>query len=286
VEQGWGGEKEGDGVNVATEKENHFLDRDMVEAEARSMAGGQVVVYSSRCPEKTTPNEDAAALIPLGDAAGVLVVADGMGGGQAGEQASRIATECMVTTIEEGDDDETLLRTAILNGFERANEAILERGVGAATTLAVIEISEQVVRPYHVGDSMILVVGQRGKVKLQTTPHSPVGFAVEAGMLDEKDAIHHEDRHVVSNVIGSSEMKIEIGSPVKLALCDTVLVASDGLFDNLHVPEIVETIRKGKLMKAAGKLIEAARRRMAGSAETKPSKPDDLTFILYRRGAK
>ena len=112
-----------------------------------------------------------------------------------------------------------------------------------------------------------------------------MGFAVDAGLLDEEAAIHHDDRHVVSNVIGSSEMKIEIGPPVELASRDTVLVASDGVFDNLHVGETVEYIRKGRLTDAADRLATYARSRMKGREQTKPSKPDDLTLIaIGQRG--
>jgi serine/threonine protein phosphatase PrpC len=177
-----------------------------------------------------------------------------------------------------------MLRTAVLNGLEGANHAVQALGVGAATTIAAVELQEATVRPYHVGDSMILVAGQRGKIKLQTTSHSPVGLAVEAGFLDETEAMHHEDRHVVSNVVGSSEMKIEIGPVVKLAPRDTVLLASDGLLDNLHVNEIVERVRKGRLEMAARRLIEDSKLRMSAPEEGQPSKPDDLTFILFRRG--
>ena len=108
-------------------------------------------------------------------------------------------------------DNRAELRDAILNGFEDANGAVQALGIGAATTLAVVEVKENIVRPYHVGDSMILVVGQRGKIKLQSVPHSPVGYGVESGLLDEKEAMYHEERHLVSNVVGSPDMRIESG---------------------------------------------------------------------------
>jgi serine/threonine protein phosphatase PrpC len=130
---------------------------------------------------------------------------------------------------------------------------------------------------------MILVVGQRGRVKLQTTSHSPVGFAVEAGVLDEREAMHHEDRHLVSNVVGSPEMKIEIGPRLRLAMHDTVLLASDGLFDNLHIEEIVDRVRKGPLEVAARRLAQDSWERMTCPRSGQPCKPDDLTFILFRR---
>ncbi len=129
---------------------------------------------------------------------------------------------------------------------------------------------------------MILVVGQRGKLKLQTVPHSPVGYAVEAGLLDEKEAIHHEDRHLVSNIVGSPEMTIEVGRTLKLRPRDTVVLGSDGLFDNLHVEEITEIVRKGPLAAAASALADICRRRMDEPEPGRPSKPDDLTFLVYR----
>ena len=166
---------------------------------------------------------------------------------------------------------------------EKANQAVLDLGVGAATTLAVVEIQASQIRPYHVGDSEILVVGQRGKVKLHIVPHSPVGYAVESGMLDKDAAMYHADRHLVSNLIGTNDMHIQVGAPLELSRYDTVLLASDGLADNLHLEEIVALVRKGPLEKAAESLSRKAIDRMCNASEGKPSKPDDLTFILYRR---
>jgi serine/threonine protein phosphatase PrpC len=77
-------------------------------------------------------------------------------------------------------------------------------------------------------------------------------------------------------------MKIEIGPSVLLAPRDTVLLASDGVFDNLHMAEAIECVRKGTLEDAAGRLATSAKNRMNGDERTQPSKPDDLTFILFR----
>ena len=245
-------------------------------------AGGEAVVFSSRCPCHSTTNEDAAALIELDADFGVLVVADGMGGQPAGCQASGLALEQLGRHIKQVVQSGGELRAGILDGIEAGNQAILSLKIGAATTLAVVEIQGPTIRPYHVGDSPIMVVGQRGKVKLQTICHSPVSYAVESGLLEETDAIHHEDRHIVSNMIGSPEMRIEVGSFLKLDPLDTVLLASDGLFDNLYQDEIVESIRKGRMSKVARQLADSCRIRMTESKKGQPSKPDDLTFILFR----
>ena len=108
---------------------------------------------------------------------------------------------------------------------------------------------------------------------------------MEAGVLDAADAMHHEDRHLVSNVIGAPEMRIEIGPSCKLDPRDTLLLASDGLCDNLHIEEIVERVRKGPLIAAADRLVSDARERMSQPQEGQPSKPDDLTFVAFRPSA-
>lgn len=266
----------------ATEQARLYLGRDMAGREIHPVCGGAAAVFSTRSPGKETANEDAAAIIPVPPDSAILAVADGLGGGPSGQHASGLALHSLEKSIQQAVAEGAMLRTAILNGLEEANRAIHSLGIGAATTIAVVEVQQTSVRPYHVGDSMILIVGQRGKIKLQTTSHSPVGFAVEAGLLDRQEAMYHEDRHLVSNVIGTPEMKIEIGPTVRLAPRDTVLLASDGLFDNLHLEEIVQRVRKGELRAAAGRLAEDAMRRMTFPGENQPSKPDDLTFVLFR----
>ena len=77
-------------------------------------------------------------------------------------------------------------------------------------------------------------------------------------------------------------MRIEIGSRTALAIRDTVLLASDGLFDNLHFEEIIAYIRKGPLPEAAQRIVDHARKRMEDPGDGMPSKPDDLTFVIFR----
>ena len=259
----------------------------MSEVAAFEFAGGTAAVFTTRSPLKVTANEDAAALWPTGPERGILAIADGLGGHAGGEKASRLAVETIqqflhqsVTTGAEAPPEE--LRGAILNGIEAANRLVRDLGCGAATTLALVEIQGRTIRPYHVGDSVILLTGQRGKLKLQTIPHSPIGYAVEAGLMNEEDAIHHESRHVISNVIGSDQMRIEIGPPIEMAARDTLVLASDGLLDNLLPNEIVELVRSGPLERAVSDLVEEAQRRMTSQVGAAPSKPDDLTVIAYR----
>jgi serine/threonine protein phosphatase PrpC len=265
-----------------SEKHALYCKADMPEPTSLVTSYGQTVVFTTRCPGKESENEDAAALLAGGAQRGVLVVADGMGGGAAGERASEIAIQAIAHEVGAVDNPELGLRGAILNGIESANQQILDLGIGAATTLAAVEVEEGVVRPYHVGDSLILVMGQRGKVKLETIAHAPVSQAVDAGVLDDQEAMHHEDRHLVSNILGTVEMRIEIGPPIRLSRFDTLLLASDGLFDNLSIEEVVSTMRKGPLQQNVASLVKAAHARMEQDSTGMPSKPDDLTIVAFR----
>jgi serine/threonine protein phosphatase PrpC len=250
------------------------------------VAGGQVAAYTSRAPDKSTPNEDSVAVIPYGPGAAVLVIADGAGGLPAGRRASRTAVQTLEYSLQDSMSKTTLLRTAILNGIEAANSAVLALGTGAATTFTVVTIEGLLVRTYHIGDSEALIVGQRGVIRAQTMAHSPTGFAVEAGFLDQKAALHHEERHLVFNFLGTSDMRIDMGAEINIRPRDTVLVASDGLTDNVHVHEITELIRKGPLRNAIDGLIALVKRRMSASSTHQPSKPDDLSIILFRKPQK
>ena len=248
-----------------------------------SLPHGEVCVRSVRSPEKDTFSEDAAAVIQLGDDSLVLAVADGVGGNPAGREASNAAVQTLARVLKKLPNGEPKLRPAILDAVEEANKTVLGLARGAATTLVVAQLDATGLRSYHVGDSELLAVGQRGRIKQRVVPHSPTGFAVEAGLLDEDEAVQHDQRHVLFNVIGSSDMRVEVGPALQLAARDTVLLASDGLFDNLYIDEIVDTIRSGPLKTAADRLVLRVQARMKANGKTdQPCKPDDLTIVLFR----
>ncbi len=248
-----------------------------------SVGGGSLVAFSCPAPDKDTPNEDSVAAIPYGPDAAVLVIADGAGGLPAGRRASRMAVRSLEDSLHAAMSETMLLRTAILNGIEAANQAVLSLANGSATTMTVVTIEGLLARTYQIGDSEAMVVGQRGRIKSQTMAHSPTGFAVEAGFLDQRAALHHEERHLVSNFIGTTDMHIDIGAEIRLSPRDTVLLASDGLTDNIHVHEITDIIRKGSQTIAMKSISSLARKRMSGESKHQPSKPDDLSVILFRK---
>ena len=225
------------------------------------LPAGQVVIASIGDPNKPRPNEDSAAILPVNDTHLVLLVADGVGGLAGARSASNTTVKCIRKALDAADTASAAsLRSAILDGIEAANQAVMNSGQGGASTLALAEIGPDYVRTYHVGDSILLACGQRGRVKLQTTPHSPVGFAMEAGLINEKEALQHEELNLIFNVIGSADMRIEIGSEQQLAARDTLLLASDGLADNL----LIKGNRQCHSQGAAGRRDPGADRDRAG----------------------
>ncbi len=241
---------------------------------------GQVCLFSTVSPLKAQ-NEDGAAFIPIDEKRGVLAVADGVGGLPGGEVASSMALQSLVHGVASANG---IAREGILQGIENANRQIQASGDGPATTLAVVEILDRGIRTYHVGDSEILICHSNAGLRWKSLPHSPVGYGVESGLLDPRDAIFHEARHLVSNVVGGGDASIEMSTPLDLTAQDTVLLATDGLFDNLHLEEVVERMVIPDLKNAGLQLVELAQRRMAQPGDH-PSKPDDLTVMLYRRSS-
>ncbi len=253
---------------------------DSIEAK---LGGGIVIAHSDRSPDQETENEDTVAAFPYGPDAAVLVVADGVGGLPGGKRASETAVAILAESLRVTMTETMLLRTAILDGIEAANKSVLDIGNGSATTLTVVTIEGLIARTYQVGDSEAIIVGQRGRIKSQTMVHSPTGFAVDAGFLDKRDALHHEERHLLSNFIGTNDMRIDIGPAVKLEARDTVLLASDGLTDNIQIDDVINIIRKGPLRNAMESMVRLAHHRMVNESKLQPSKPDDLSVILFRK---
>ncbi|MFT5299380.1 MAG: serine/threonine protein phosphatase PrpC [Mariniblastus sp.] len=257
------------------------------EVDCFEFCGGTITHFSQRCPTRvSSPNEDAACVIEVNAQHGLLAVADGVGGANAGNQASlNIIKQLIKETRSTASENPASLRGKILDAIEKSNDEVLSWGIGAASTLVVVEFFAAKIRTFHVGDSKAMLLSNQGRIKFSTVGHAPIAMAVEIGVLNEEEGLLHEDRNLITNCVGSNEMKIEIGSPVPMATRDTLVVASDGLFDNLTTEEIASVIRIGNLAEQTSELAKMAISRMVGVMEGSdaPSKPDDLTIICFRQ---
>lgn len=257
-----------------------FRERDPGVCHVVSMPFGEVVAYTNKAPYKEdAPNEDSLAVLEVDTENYVLVVADGVGGSPAGAAASQIVIDKLASYLADPPLP-VAIPAMVITALEDAHEEIRARGSGSASTVALAHVSIDMFRPAHAGDSVVMACGQRGKRKFETIAHSPVGYALEAGVLSEDEAFIHEDRHVVSNIVGGQDLHITLGGNVAMSKRDTLLLASDGVTDNLRQSEIIDTIRHGPLRECGETLAKMVAERMEPNAG---GKPDDVTFILFRR---
>ena len=248
--------------------------QNLAEPRKVELKAGQAVVFSRPQGGQSGANEDALGIIEKRDGGVCLAVADGVGGLPRGLEAATLVISFLADTILNKDQQ-------LQKCIEAANLQLLKELPSAATTVTAAEITNSVAKVCHVGDSTLLAVGQRGRIKLKTQCHSPVGIK-EANGLDEKEALFHPQRHLLNNMMGDPAMWLEKQEGIELAARDTVLLGTDGLWDNLFLCEIVELIRAGELLDSAEKLAQTVIERMDTPVTGQPSKPDDVSFILYR----
>ncbi|OGO93761.1 MAG: hypothetical protein A3F10_06205 [Coxiella sp. RIFCSPHIGHO2_12_FULL_42_15] len=240
--------------------------------------------YSQKHPQKIKVNEDTLGLMIDGKQC-FLAVADGVGGSPNGEIASQLAISNLIHSLKKGEKLSTDLshfRQPVLTSIETSNEKLIHEYVGARTTLTSCIIIDDILQSIQIGDSCLINCGQKGLLKHKTLEHSPVGFAVAAGLLTEKQAITHPGRHIVANVVGDPDMHMDIGPRYRLAEHDTILLGSDGLFDNFLIETLIEIIRKETMEEVMTKLTQACQPMRDENKLDKFHKLDDVSFIVCR----
>lgn len=182
----------------------------------------------------------------LGNLPNLCILADGMGGHNAGDYASRYTVETIVTVIEKDNHVEPV--SIIRNAIQEANHAILEKaktdidleGMGTTVVTATVIGNELCVA--NVGDSRLYVIGDN--IQQITKDHSYVQEMVRRGELDEKDARVHPDRNIITRAIGGgSPLEIDFFE-VELKESDRVLMCSDGLTDMIEDEEIFRILKE------------------------------------------
>ena len=187
-------------------------------------------------------NEDAAAAIVLADGSLLLVVADGMGGHQGGDIASRLAIEATARRFLAHPlaDPAAGLR----DGFESANSEVRNPSVpaGAGTTLVAALVRDSRVWIANLGDSRAYLVDSTAAHRL-TADHSWVEGEVRAGRLNRTDPLAISRRNIITRAIGLEERaEPDLYGPVELGGNSILLLCSDGLHGVLKDHEISAVI--------------------------------------------
>jgi serine/threonine protein phosphatase PrpC len=215
-------------------------------------------------------NEDSSlARAPL------FVVADGMGGAQAGEVASRIAVESFEPGLPETPHPELelaeLARAANARIHELSHANAEQAGMG--TTLTAVYVGEQEVAIAHVGDSRAYCL-RDGQLLRLTDDHSLVDELIRQGRLTPEEAIEHPQRSVITRALGP-EAIVEVDTrSFRGRDGDVYLLCSDGLTTMISEEEIAVTLLAHDRLRDAGEALIAAANRAGGR--------DNITVVLIR----
>ena len=198
---------------------------------------------------------------PLGILQNLFVVADGMGGHQAGDYASKCTVEVMIKEIakSEGEDIERVLVKAI----KAANREIIKEASGdehlkgMGTTVVAATVKEQMLYFANVGDSRLYIIGDT--IEQITEDHSLVQEMVRLGKMDEESARNHPNKNIITRAIGTSEdVKIDIFER-QIHADEYIVLCSDGLTNMVEDSVILEVLHgTGSLADKTERLVELA----------------------------
>lgn len=200
---------------------------------------------------------------PIGNLPNLFIVADGMGGHNAGDYASKYTVETIVDVISKSELEEPIalieeaIQTANRDLIDRANENETMRGMG--TTIVVLTILGSYLCIANVGDSRLYIINQN--IKQITKDHSLVEEMVRMGEMDKEVAKDHPDRNIITRAIGAiPNVSIDFFE-VEIDEEDQILMCSDGLTTMVDDEEIRKIIMGQRdIAEKAEKLVAAANR--------------------------
>ncbi|HYO72282.1 MAG TPA: protein phosphatase 2C domain-containing protein [Archangium sp.] len=238
---------------------------------------------SSDVGRQRSQNEDSYRIGVQPDGSRLLVVCDGMGGHEAGEVASQVASDRIVEVLSASTPDNP--PRALYEAFVAANQAVLEaagtRGApGMGTTGVIAWVMSPRCYVGWVGDSRLYQFRAGGLID-RTRDHTRVAQMVTHGILTADEARNHPDSHVLVQALGGSpgvqkSFKPEVWTePLELRSGDVVLLCSDGLYDFIEDHELYPLIEGWDYQDAVTRLIQTANER--GGA-------DNITVILLVAG--
>lgn len=199
--------------------------------------------------------------MPIGNLPNVFIVADGMGGHNAGDYASKYTVETIVEEIERSFEKNPV--RILEKAIEQANTHIRQKASedeamsGMGTTVVVATCLGRYLKVANVGDSRLYIIND--EIKQITRDHSLVEEMVRMGGIDRETAKHHPDKNIITRAVGAKQT-VEIDFfDVELEEGDIILMCSDGLTNMLEDEEI-RMILNGQrdIVEKAEELVRAA----------------------------
>jgi protein phosphatase len=214
--------------------------------------------------QKRQLNQDFIYLsdMPVGNLPNVFIVADGMGGHNAGDYASRYAVQIVVDEISSSFEKNPV--KIIGKAIDRANTLIRERARenaalnGMGTTMVVATCIGRYLEVANVGDSRLYVVNQNA-IEQVTQDHSLVEEMVRMGGIDRASARNHPDKNIITRALGARDYVEADFFTRELQEGDMVLLCSDGLTNMVDDEKIHQILNEGgRLKDRVEKLVETA----------------------------
>ena len=199
---------------------------------------------------------------PLGPLPNLFVVADGMGGHQAGDYASKYTVEVLRRELKQSEEED--VEKALVSAIKTANREIIKKASqdphlkGMGTTVVVATIVNQMMYFANVGDSRLYLINQ-GITQL-TKDHSLVEEMVRLGGIKPEEAKSHPDKNIITRAIGAkAEVDVDFYEH-RLKRGDIILMCTDGLSNMVEDEELFHIVQGGRdIVEAGTSLVEAAK---------------------------
>lgn len=206
----------------------------------------------------------------------LYVIADGMGGHNAGEVASKMAVQNTIDyikSIQNIENTQKALKEAIYESnrriFEKSKEDIHLSGMGTTITACLVKSNEMVVA--NVGDSSCYIMKNDSLIKV-TKDHSLVQQLIDEGSITEEQAIKHPNKNIITRALGTKDT-VDVDIFVfDLSYVNKILLCTDGLSNSVSAKEMYDIIKSNDNEASCKKLIELSK--SAGSR-------DNISVIIF-----
>jgi protein phosphatase len=223
-------------------------------------------------------NEDYILIKKIKDAY-ILAVADGVGGHNAGDVASKMAVDILKETLIERYNENLSIeeiKKLLKDAYETAHNKIKEsaigdkEGMGTTLTTAIVKGNKCIIA--NCGDSRAYLIREE-EIKEKTRDHSLVQTLVDEGHISEEDARHHPMKNIITSALGLDEFKVD-DYEWDLIDGDVLLMSSDGLHDYVGKEDILKTVENNDNPKdIVNELLNIALK------ETR----DNVSIIVYKK---
>ncbi len=241
-------------------------------------ANGILAAASFRGVGYKDMNEDRILIAP---AVSMVAVIDGMGGPGGGETASEILAEELSQLHEP-------TPALLLAAQSQASERMLKEcsSPDSGVCFVILWLVQETLHVCYAGDVKLIVVDDQQQIKLETRDHSLLNSWIDSGYLRPEEAINHPQRHIVTQALTGTLIPDCDHHEVQVQVGDRLVVATDGLWDNFTVDEVIDSIQDQDVQTGATSLMQQAATKMRRTSADDwegvlVPKPDNISIVVF-----